>query len=155
MLRQGTLSLFYVPPDLEPGEAAQAVALQLPEEFEWTRSEFRAVAMEALRTAAFDAVSKLKRVRRFWLALERAAKAGCPMKVGSDLVGREALSVTFFPEAVDMTDEVDREVIAGREAAAEVYRQQLDAQRVKAHEDYREEQRARPDYFMLKDRYRR
>lgn len=101
MLRQGTLSLFYVPPDLEPGEAAQAVALQLPEEFEWTRSEFRAVAMEALRTAAFDAVSKLKRVRRFWLALERAAKAGCPMKVGSDLVGREALSVTFFPEAVD------------------------------------------------------
>ena len=61
----------------------------------------------------------------------------------------------FFPEAVDMTDEVDREVIAGREAAAEVYRQQLDAQRVKAHEDYREEQRARPDYFMLKDRYRR
>lgn len=59
----------------------------------------------------------------------------------------------FFPEAVDMTEAVDREIAAGREAAAEVYAKQLDEQRIRAHDDYREEQHARPDYFMLKDKH--
>lgn len=61
----------------------------------------------------------------------------------------------FFPEANDMADAVLPELIAARDQAAAVYAQQLDDQRRRAHEDYREEQRARPDYFLLKDKHRR
>ncbi len=68
-------------------------------------------------------------------------------KIGSDSQG-------FFPEAVDMVDAVLPELITARDQAAEVRSQQLDDQRRKAHEDYRDEQRARPDYFFLKDKFR-
>lgn len=105
-LRRGRILVLYVPPDLEPGEAATAHALDLPDAETWTREEFRAAA-QVLLPQKLEELHRVVMARRrevadrVWRLLGEVVELGGRVTVSPNLQGSEVLTIDFFPESLD------------------------------------------------------
>lgn len=104
-LRTGRLLVLYCPPDLEPGEAATAHAIDLPAGEAWTRAEFQEIAatlpsvVQALHRGAMGRRAEV--ADRVWRLLEEVVELGGQVTVWANLAEFDVLTVDFFPEALD------------------------------------------------------